>query len=105
MDLGRSLIITGELSASQDLTLTGQMTGTITVLDHTLTIGPHANIHATITAKAVVVLGAVIGNITADDRVDIRATGSVVGDISSPHLVMADGGQLAGQVEMPRSVA
>jgi len=101
MDLGSSMIITGELSASEDLTLSGRMEGRISVPDHTLTIGPHADIKAEIAGKAVIIMGAVTGNITADEKVDIRATGAVTGDIVSPRLAVADGGRLRGRVEMP----
>lgn len=101
MDFGTSLVIKGELSASEDLALFGQMEGTITLPDHTLSIGSHANIRASISAKAVVVMGAVTGNVTAGDRIDIRATGSVTGDITAPRLVVVEGGQLRGKVEMP----
>ena len=101
IDLGKSLVIKGELSASEDLTLYGQMEGTITLPDHTLSIGPHANISASISAKAVVIMGAVTGSVTARERIEILATGSVTGDITSPRLVVAEGGHLRGKVEMP----
>ena len=103
MDLGTSMIIQGELSGSEDLTLYGQMEGSVTLPDHTLTIGPHANIKATISAKAVVIMGAVTGNVTAKEMIEIRATGSVAGDIDSPRLAIADGGRLRGRVQMPES--
>ena len=98
MDLGKSVVIKGELSASEDLTLYGQMDGRVTLPNHTLTIGPHADIRAEIVAKAVVILGAVTGHVTAAEQVDIRATGSVIGDIVTPRFAMADGGQLHGKV-------
>ena len=101
IDLGKSLVIKGELSASEDLTLFGQMEGTITLPDHTLSIGPHANIRASISAKAIVIMGVVTGNVTAGERIDIRATGSVNGDIAAPRLVVAEGGRLRGTVQMP----
>ena len=101
MDLGTSVIIKGELSGSEDLTLYGQMEGSVTLPDHTLTVGPHANIKAAISAKAVVIMGAVTGNVTAKERIEIRATGSVAGDIDSPRLAIADGGSLCGKVQMP----
>src|SRR5262249_46616128 len=101
MDLGKSVVIKGELSASEDLTLDGQMEGSVTVPDHTVTIGPAANIKASISAKAVVIMGAVTGNVTASEKVEIRATGSVTGDITSPRLVVAEGGHLRGAVEVP----
>jgi cytoskeletal protein CcmA (bactofilin family) len=102
MDLGKSVVIKGELSGSEDLTLYGQMEGSIRLTDHTLTIGPHAHIKADISAKAVVIMGAVDGNVTAREKVEIRATGSVIGDIASPRLAIADGGRVHGRVEMPR---
>lgn len=101
LDLGTSVVIKGELSASEDLTLGGHMEGRVTLPDHTLTIGPAADIKASISAKVVVIMGAVTGNVAAGEKVEIRATGSVTGDLTSPRLVVADGGHLRGQVEMP----
>ena len=102
MDLGTSLVIKGELSGSEDLTLSGQMEGSVSLPDHTLTIGPHADIRAEIVAKIVVIIGAVTGNVRAGEKVEIRATGSVTGDVASPRLAIADGGCLRGRVEMPQ---
>jgi cytoskeletal protein CcmA (bactofilin family) len=102
MDLGKSVVIKGELSASEDLTLHGQMEGSITLLNHTLTIAPLADIKAAINANAVVILGAVTGNVTARERVEIQATGSIAGDVTSPRLAIAEGGCLSGTVQMPQ---
>ena len=101
MDLVKSVVIKGDLSASEDLTLYGQMEGSVTLPDHTLTIGAAANIKASISAKAVVIMGAVTGNVTAGEKVEIRATGSITGDLAAPRLVVAEGGHLRGKVEMP----
>lgn len=103
MDLGKSVMIKGEISASEDVTLYGQMEGKVTLPGHTLTIGPHADIKAAIAAKSVVILGAVTGNVTAGERVDIRNTGSVFGDVMSPRLSIAEGGCLCGKVQMPQT--
>jgi len=102
MNLGDSVVIKGELSGSEDLTLYGQMQGSVKLPDHTLTIGPHAEIKADIAAKAVVIAGAVIGTVTAGERVEIQATGSVTGDIVSPRLAIADGGYFLGKIDMSR---
>jgi cytoskeletal protein CcmA (bactofilin family) len=102
MDLGKSVVIKGELTASEDLTIYGQMEGSIKLPNHTLTIGPHADIKAGIAAKAVVVMGAVTGDVTAGERIEIQASGSVIGDLVAPRLAIADGGSLRGKVEMPR---
>jgi len=101
-DFGKSVAIKGELSGSEDLTLGGQMEGTISLPAHTLTVGPQAEVRADISAKAVVVMGSISGTVSAGDRVEIRATGSVIGDVTSPKLVIADGGSLRGKVEMTR---
>jgi len=98
--LGKSTTIKGELTASEDLTLDGHMDGRVTLPDHTLIIGPEADIRAEISAGAVVIMGAVIGNVTATKRVEIRATGSVTGDISSPGLAIDEGGVVVGKVQM-----
>jgi cytoskeletal protein CcmA (bactofilin family) len=103
MDLGKSVMIKGELSASEDLTLYGQMEGSVTLPNHTLTIGPHADIKAAIAAKSVVIMGAVTGNVTAGERIEIQNTGSINGDVVSPRLAIADGGCLRGKVQMPKS--
>jgi cytoskeletal protein CcmA (bactofilin family) len=103
MSLGKSMVIKGELSASEDLTLYGQMEGTVTLTDHTLTIGPDADIRAQITANVVVVTGSVTGNVTASKKLEIRATGSVQGDVASADLVIQEGGRLQGKVSMHRA--
>ena len=103
MNLGDSVVIKGELSGSEDLTLYGQMQGSVKLPDHTLTIGPHAEIKADIAAKAVVIAGAVVGTVTASERVEIQASGSVTGDILSPRLTIADGGYFLGKIDMSRS--
>jgi cytoskeletal protein CcmA (bactofilin family) len=105
MNLGNSMSIKGELSGSEDLTLYGQMEGSILLPDHTLTIGPAADIRAEISAKALVIMGTVTGNVTAAERVDIRSTGMLVGDLVSPRIAIADGGSIRGRVQTPSSVS
>jgi cytoskeletal protein CcmA (bactofilin family) len=67
-----------------------------------LTIGPHATVKANISAKTVVVLGALIGNVAAEEKVEIGATGSLNGDITSRRLTVVDGGLLNGKIVMAR---
>ena len=103
LDFGKSVFIKGELSGSEDFTLHGQMEGSVRLLDHTLTIGPQAAIKANVSAKAVVIMGSVIGNVTAAQTIEIGTTGSVTGDVTAPRLAIADGGFLKGRVEMSKS--
>jgi cytoskeletal protein CcmA (bactofilin family) len=98
--VGKSVIFKGDLISAEDMTIDGRVEGTIEVRGHGLTIGPDADIRADIVAHAVVVLGAVTGSITAQDRVDIAETGSVEGSILSRRLVVAEGAVLRGQVDV-----
>jgi cytoskeletal protein CcmA (bactofilin family) len=98
MNLGKSVMIKGELSGSEDLTLYGRMEGSVKLPEYTLTIGPDADIRAEISAKTVVVMGGVTGNVFAGERVEIRSTGSVTGDIASPRFAIQDGGSMRGKV-------
>jgi cytoskeletal protein CcmA (bactofilin family) len=102
VNIGKSVVIKGELNGSEDLTIEGQVEGTIQLRDHVLTIGPNGRIKAQIFAKAVIVLGEVTGNIAASEKVDIRDNGSVDGDIVSPRVAIAEGAHFRGSVDMQR---
>src|SRR2546428_8085559 len=102
VNIGKSIVIKGELNGSEDLTIEGQVEGTIQLRDHVLTIGPNGRIKAQVFAKSVVVLGEVTGNVTASDKVDIRDNGSVDGDIISPRVAIAEGAHFRGSVDMQR---
>ena len=102
VNIGKSVVIKGELNGSEDLTIEGQVEGTIQLRDHILTIGPNGKIKAQVFAKAVVVLGEVTGNVTASEKVDIRDNGSVDGDIISPRVAIAEGAHFRGSVDMQR---
>ena len=105
VNIGKSVVIKGELSGSEDLTIEGQVEGRIDLKDHLLTIGPNGKIKAEVFAKAVVVLGEVTGNVTASEKVDIRDNGSVDGDIASPRVAIAEGAHFRGSVDMQRAGA
>ncbi len=102
VNIGKSVVIKGELNGSEDLTVEGYVDGTIELKEHVLTIGPHGRIKAEIFAKSVVVLGKVNGNVTATEKVDIRDNGSVEGDIVSPRVAIAEGAHFRGSVDMQR---
>ena len=102
VNIGKSVVIKGELNGSEDLTIEGHVEGTIQLRDHVLTIGPNGRIKAQVFAKAVIVLGEVTGNVTASDKVDIRDNGSVDGDIISPRVAIAEGAHFRGSVDMQR---
>jgi cytoskeletal protein CcmA (bactofilin family) len=97
--IGRSLVVQGKVISTEDLTIAGRVEGTIELGDHSLTIGPGAAIQADLVAQRIIISGAVTGNILASAIVDLRATGSVEGDIITPRLVMADGATIRGKVD------
>lgn len=103
VNIGKSVVIKGELNGSEDLTIEGHVEGKIELRDHVLTIGPNGKIKAQIFAKAVIVLGEVQGNVTATEKVDIRDNGSVDGDIVSPRVAIAEGAHFRGSVDMQRA--
>ena len=105
VNIGKSVVIKGELSGSEDLTIEGHVEGRIDLKDNVLTIGPNGKIKAEVFAKAVVVLGEVTGNVTASEKVDIRDNGSVDGDIASPRVAIAEGAHFRGSVDMQRAGA
>jgi cytoskeletal protein CcmA (bactofilin family) len=102
VNIGKSVVIKGELNGSEDLTIEGHVEGTIQLRDHVLTIGPNGKIKAQVFAKSVIVLGEVTGNVAASEKVDIRDNGSVDGDIVSPRVAIAEGAHFRGSVDMQR---
>ncbi len=105
VNIGKSVVIKGELSGSEDLTIEGQVEGKIELRQNVLTIGQNARIKAQVFAKSVVILGEVTGNVTASDKVDIRDNGSVDGDIASPRVAIAEGAHFRGSIDMQRTGA
>jgi cytoskeletal protein CcmA (bactofilin family) len=103
VNIGKSVVIKGELSGSEDLTIEGHCEGRIELRDNVLTIGPNGKIRAEVFAKSVIVLGEVTGNVTASEKVDIRDNGSVDGDIASPRVAIAEGAHFRGSVDMQRA--
>ena len=102
MHIGKSVIIKGDLSGSEDLTIEGQVEGKIELRQNVLTIGPNSKIKAAVFAKAVIVQGEVQGDITATERIDIRDAGSVDGDLSAPRIAIADGAHFRGSIDMQK---
>src|SRR4051812_29489057 len=102
VNIGKSVVIKGELNGSEDLTIEGHVEGTIQLRDHVLTIGPNGKIKAQVFAKMVIVLGEVQGNVTASDKVDIRDNGSVEGDLIAPRIAIAEGAHFKGSIDMQK---
>ncbi len=100
LDLGKSMVVKGDLSASEDLTIEGRVEGTITVQGHTLTVGHHAHIEAQILARVATIRGTVHGDVTVTEKVEILATGSLDGDVVAPRITIAEGACFRGKMDI-----
>jgi cytoskeletal protein CcmA (bactofilin family) len=102
VNIGQSIHIKGELTGNEDLTIEGKVEGKVFLKDHNLTVGANGKLVAEIQAKTVMVLGEITGNISADDKVEVAATGTMRGDITAPRVVLADGAKFKGAIDMDR---
>jgi len=99
-NIGPSLIIKGEVSGSEDLTIEGQVEGKIHMRDHNINVAQSGRVSAEIHAKSVVIHGEVNGNVVADEKIEIAESGRLVGDLSAPRIAISDGAQFRGSVDM-----
>jgi cytoskeletal protein CcmA (bactofilin family) len=98
--IGASVVIKGEISGSEPLYIDGRVEGSIHVSGQRVTIGRSGTVTANIDAKEVVIMGSVKGNIQCTDRLDIRAEGSLTGDVTAPRVSVEDGAMLKGSVDV-----
>ena len=101
--IGKSVVIKGELSGSEDLYLDGQVEGSIALKGNNLTVGPNGRVKASIEAKGVVVQGKLDGNIQATERVELRKSAVMNGDITTQRISIVEGAFLKGKVDITRS--
>jgi cytoskeletal protein CcmA (bactofilin family) len=100
--IGKSVVIKGELSGSEDLYLDGQVEGSILLKGNDLTIGPNGQVKASVDAKGVTVQGKLEGNCQASERVDLRKSAIVMGDIATKRIAIEEGAYLKGKVDINR---
>jgi len=98
--IGKSLVVKGEVSGSESLYIDGKVEGAINLPGNRVTVGRNGQVAANITAREVVVLGKVRGNITASDRVDIRSEGSLTGDVAAARIAIEDGAYFKGGIDI-----
>jgi cytoskeletal protein CcmA (bactofilin family) len=99
---GASLLMKGEISASEDLILHGRVEGKVSLPGHMLTIGPQAEVSAEIVARTLIVNGSLTGNVAATERFEIRTGGRMKGNVVCPNVVMSEGSELTGGIDMRR---
>jgi cytoskeletal protein CcmA (bactofilin family) len=93
-------VIKGEITGSESLYIDGRIEGTVSFKDNRVTVGRNGVVAANISAREVVIMGKVTGNIECSDRVDIRSEGSLTGDVVSQRISVEDGALLRGSVQL-----
>lgn len=100
--IGKSVLIKGELSGSEDLYLDGEVEGNIELRDHSITVGPHGRVRAHINAREIIVHGKVEGNVRGSDRVELKRSAVLVGDIATHRIVIEDGAFFKGAIDIQK---
>jgi cytoskeletal protein CcmA (bactofilin family) len=100
--IGASLVVTGELTSDEDLTINGRVRGPVSVRNGTLTIGEDARLESDLRGSRVVIFGTVDGRIAASERIELHPTAVVSGSLSANQVVIADTARFNGSVDMDK---
>ena len=103
--IGKTVVIRGEVKGSEDLIVDGRVEGTVSLSESRLTVGPNANVEADLSAKDVLILGQVQGNVVASGRVELRSGCVVEGDIRALRLAVEDNAVFRGKVDLTQAVS
>jgi len=98
--IGQSIVFKGELTGDEDLEIEGQVDGQVELANHQLTVGANGLLKAQVNAKSIIVIGQVIGDLSATERIEIQATGVVQGNLRAPRLNVQEGAVLNGSIDM-----
>ena len=101
--LGKSVIVKGQIFSREDLTIDGEVEGTVELQEHRLTIGPNGKVLASVKAREVVILGTIHGNVETTDKIDIRKDAKLLGDIKTARVVIEDGAYFKGNIDIVRA--
>lgn len=100
--IGKSVTIRGQIFSREDLTVDGEVDGSIEAQENRLTVGPNGKLQAGIKAREIVVLGTVNGNVEASDKIDIRRDARLVGDLKTSRIVIEDGAYFKGSIDITK---
>src|SRR3569833_1404588 len=98
--LGKNVTVKGQIFAREDLTIDGEVEGTVECHEHRLTIGPNARVQAGLKAREIVIQGSIHGNVDATDKIDIKKEAKLVGDIKTSRIVIEDGAYFKGSIDI-----
>ena len=103
--LGKNVTVKGQIFAREDLTIDGEVEGTVECQEHRLTIGPNARVQAGLKAREIIIHGSIQGNVDATDKIDIKKEAKLVGDIKTSRIVIEDGAYFKGSIDIQRETA
>ena len=100
--IGKSVVVKGQILSREDLTIEGEVEGTVELQEHRLTVGQNGKVNAGVKARELVVLGSIQGNVDITDKIDIRKDAKLVGDIKTARIVIEDGAFFKGNIDIVR---
>jgi cytoskeletal protein CcmA (bactofilin family) len=100
--LGKNVTVKGQIFAREDLTIDGEVEGTVECQEHRLTIGPNARVQAGLKAREIIIQGSIQGNVDASDKIDIKKEAKLVGDIKTSRIVIEDGAYFKGSIDISK---
>jgi cytoskeletal protein CcmA (bactofilin family) len=100
--LGKNVTVKGQIFAREDLTIDGEVEGTVECQEHRLTIGPNARVQAGLKAREIIIHGSIQGNVDASDKIDIKKEAKLVGDIKTSRIVIEDGAYFKGSIDISK---
>ena len=100
--IGKSVVVKGEISGTEDLYVDGEVRGAIELRDHGLIVGPNGKVEANVTAREIVVHGTLNGNVHASEKIEIRKTGSLLGDLTTARIIIEDGAYFKGSIDISK---
>jgi cytoskeletal protein CcmA (bactofilin family) len=103
--LGKNVTVKGQIFAREDLTIDGEVEGTVECQEHRLTIGPNARVQAGLKAREIIIHGSIQGNVDASDKIDIKKEAKLVGDIKTSRIVIEDGAYFKGSIDISKVAA
>ncbi len=101
--LGKNVTVKGQIFAREDLTIDGEVEGTVECHDHRLTIGPNARVQAGLKAREIIIQGSIQGNVEAADKIDIKKEAKLIGDIKTSRIVIEDGAYFKGSIDISKA--
>lgn len=104
-EVGRSIVIKGQVTAREDLVISGRVEGSITVTGHVVTVRPEAEVAADVEARSVVIAGRVVGTVCAEERIALQSTSDVEGGLEAPALRVEDGARFNGDAHTTKAKA